>query len=137
MSAAQREKGKRGELEVAAIFRNAGFDEPHFRAERNIEECRRSSFDVRLFDARKARLFPGIGEEKLLPFAIQVKNTARNWGFYMLNAFREAARNVGYEPIGVVKIPTKPGNIKRDQWVAVVRLEHYAELLRRAQDDGR
>ena len=116
MSAAQREKGKRGELEVAKILRECGFCEPHFDAARK-DERREGSFDVQLY-----RLHHDAPKEPL-PFAIQVKNTARNWGFYMLNAFREAARNVGYEPIGVVKIPTKPGNIKRDQWVAVVKCQ--------------
>lgn len=125
MGKSQREKGKRGEREVCivlnTVFGYLGFDD--LQAERNLEESRRGSFDIRLLSA---------GE--VLPFAFEVKNhSGARAGQACLSAIREALLGAprDYIQVGVAKVPTSKGT---REWVALIPLPLLALLI--AQSHG-
>lgn len=111
MGKSEREKGKRGEREVAAIF-TRGLSGLGLKAERNLEESREGSYDVRIITED--------GEEQLA-YAIQVKN----WKKTGLHRAISEAWIEGYDPIGVSR-ETING---RREWVAAIPLSLLVELI--------
>jgi hypothetical protein len=122
-----RRKGQAGENEVARLIRgeleHLGLDD--LTVKRVLTETRESSYDLQVLKTVK-------GVELRCYYAIQVKNVCRDFGKWLLTAWREA--NAGKDDpmdvaVGVVKVPTEAKGERRDQWLAVVPLHYFAHVL--------
>lgn len=131
-----KKKGNEGEREVAKVFNEEfALRSVDLLARRILTETREGSYDVEIVwgigspederDVRRDR-----SREPVLDYTIQVKNVTSRYGSYLYKAWLEArAYSDDRVPIGCVKVPSKKGWKKRDQWLAVLPLECLAELL--------
>lgn len=122
MGKSERVKGQVGERQVCNVFNDGfadgGFDDLH--AERNLEEYRGGSFDVRI-----------CAGEDMLGYAVQVKFYKSGQG--LLRAMREAdaaAEELGEDwcPVAVSK-----ENIGgRREWIAALPLWLFSRIMSKA-----